>query len=398
MFAKALRATIEEIRNDPVLRIYGFCLAVTHILTFLFWRGGYDLVSLLTAPEPMCWPFWADCFRYRFLSPDGVYWLLRGYLFLSLIAGGLFTRKKWVAAAWWMFLAVNLLKLAVVLQDFQLRLNQHYMAGLACLAFLFVPGKRRFLKILIAFFYFWAGVLKLDPEWLSGAALYRPVWFFTGRWLPVICTYVVVLEIVFVWGLFSRRRWIFWTTLAQLLVFHVFSWPVVGYFYPTLMFCLLTIYPMDFVRPAAGTEPKRFGRLGYAFLGVFSLAQLVPYAMPGDSALTGEGRIFGVHMFDALVQCEAYALLKETAGTERKLNLHRNWAARIHCDPVVYWNRARALCRSEGRGTVFKDFDLILNARRSTETELKPVLAVENFCATDPAYRVWRHNEWIRTD
>jgi hypothetical protein len=398
MFARALRANIEEIRNDPVLRIYGGFLVLTHVLTFIFWRGTYDLIPILTAPEPVCWPFWADCFRYRLLSPDGVYWLLRGYLALSLIAGGLLTRKKWVAAAWWVFLAVNLLKLAIVLQDFQLRLNQHYMAGLACLAFLFVPGKRRFLKILIAFFYFWAGILKLDPEWLSGAALYRPVWFFTGRWLPVICTYVVVLEIVLVWGLFSRRRWLFWATLAQLLVFHVFSLPVVGYFYPTLMFLLLTIYPMDFLRPPAEEAPEKVGILGFVFLGVFSLAQLVSHLMPGDSALTGEGRLFGVHMFDALVQCEGFALMKRTDGTTWKKDLHRQLAARIHCDPIVYWNRARALCRSPERGSLFTDFDLYLNSRRSTEKDLKPVIAVENFCATDPAYRIWRHNVWIRAE
>lgn len=397
-FVNWLRGNIDEIRNDPVLRAYGIFLALTHVLTFVFWWRTYDLVSLLTDGDAICWPFWGDCFRYRFLSADGVYWLLRAYLLLSLLSLGLFARRKWVGAAWWVFLFLNLLKLGIVLQDFQLRLNQHYMAGLACMAFLLVPGKRRFLKILVAFFYFWAGILKLDVEWLSGAALYRPLWFFSGPWLPVVCTYVVVLEIVLVWGVLSRRPWLFWATLAQLFVFHVMSWPVVGYFYPTLMFCLLTIYPMDFVRPSAEGDARRIGALGFVFLGVFSFAQLVPHFMPGDSALTGEGRLFGVHMFDALVQCEAYAVLKGTDGTTRRKNLHRQMAARIHCDPIVYWNRARELCRSPDRGVNFSDFDLILNSRRSTEPAFKPVIDLKNFCASSPAYRVWRHNEWILTD
>jgi hypothetical protein len=397
-----IRRNIEELRDDPVLGAYGVFLALTHVLTFLsWWRGGIDLITVLTSPEPICWPFWGDCFRYRFLSPNGVYWLLRGYLALSLLSLALFAGRRWAAAAWWVFLALNLFKLAIVLQDFQLRQNQHYMAGIACLAFLFVPGKRRFLKILVAFFYFWAGLLKLDPEWLSGAALYRPLWLIPARWVPAACVYVVALEIVLVWGIFARKGRIFWGTLIQLVLFHVMSWPVVGFFYPTLMFCLLAIYPLDrfFSEPfpefLVGQAPRR-GIGAYAFLGIFSAAQLVPHLMPGDPALTGEGRLFGVHMFDALVQCEAYALLKRTDGAPARRNLHRrDMAARIHCDPIVYWNRANALCRSPERGVEFTDFDLVLNSRRTTRTELTPVIRLENYCASSPAYRVWRHNEWI---
>jgi hypothetical protein len=394
-----IRRSIEEIQDDPVLRVYGAALALTHVLTFLsWWRGALDLITVLTSGDPVCWPFWENCYRARILTPDGVYWLLRAYLLLSVASVLLFSLKKWAKAAWLVFLGLTFFKLAIILQDFQLRLNQHYMAGVASFAFLFVPGKRHFLKILVAFFYFWAGILKLNPEWLSGAALYRPLWFFAGRWLPVVCTYVVVLETVFLWGIFSKRVWLFWATLAQLVVFHVFSWPVVGFFYPTLMFCLLAIYPLDNLFPPPEAVSRGIGVPGYVFLSVFSAAQLVPHLMPGDSALTGEGRLFGVHMFDALVECEGYTILKGTDGTTRKKNLHAEMAARIHCDPIVYWNRARTLCRSPEHGRQFTDFDLILNSRRSTEKELKPVVAIENFCASDPDYHVWRHNAWIRAD
>ncbi|HSA59028.1 MAG TPA: hypothetical protein VLJ37_05015 [bacterium] len=391
-----IRRHIEEIRDDPVLRAFGALLAFTHVLTFItWWKGPLDLITVLTSREVICWPFWEDCFRARFLSPDGVYWLLRAYLALSVASMVLFARRRWAALAWWFVLGLTLLKLAIVLQDFQLRLNQHYMAGVASFAFLFVPEKRRFLKVLIAFFYFWAGLLKLDPEWLSGAALYLPLWFFAGKWLPVVCTYVVVLEIVLVWGIFARKGWIFWGTFAQLLLFHVMSWPVVGFFYPTLMFCLLAIYPLDRSFRSAPAFTGGFTKWGYAFLALFSLAQLVPHFMPGDSALTGEGRLFGVHMFDALVQCEAYAVLRRPDGSSARMNLYKPMAARIHCDPIVYWNRARALCRSPEHGTRFTDFDLVLDSRRSTQTAATPVIRLENYCASNPAYRTWRHNEWI---
>lgn len=386
---------ILEVREDPVLRAYGAFLAVTHVLTFIFWSfGGVSLIDILTSPEPVCWPFWAECFQYRFLSPDGVYWFLRAYLVMSLVSVLLFAKRSWATAAWWVFLALNLVKLLVVAQDFQLRLNQHYMAGVAAIAFLFLPGKRKLLKILIALFYFWAGLLKINQEWISGAALYRPIWLFTGAWIPVACTYVIVLEIVFVWGLFSRKTWVWGATLAQLILFHIFSWPVVGFFYPTLMFALLAIYVLD--RWGEGQNvADRMRWPSYLFLGVFSAAQLVPYMMPGDSALTGEGRMFGVHMFDALIQCEATALLRKSDGTTAKRDLYRPMAPRTHCDPIVYWNRANALCRSNEKGRDFSDFDLLLRSRKTSQGQMAVVIDLKNYCASSPAYRVWRHNEWI---
>ena len=62
--------------------------------------------------------------------------------------------------------------------------------------------------------------------------------------MPASCVYVVVLETTLIFGLYARRNWIFYATLAQLVAFHIFSWPIVGFWYPTLMFCLLSILPL----------------------------------------------------------------------------------------------------------------------------------------------------------
>jgi len=59
------------------------------------------------------------------------------------------------------------------------------------------------------------------------------------------CVYVIVLELGVTWGLLARRAWIFWTALAQFLVFHALSWQVVGFFYPLLMFAILAIFPLS---------------------------------------------------------------------------------------------------------------------------------------------------------
>ena len=123
---------------------------------------------------------------------------------------------------------------------------------------------------------------------------------FGARWLlwvpaflvPVACAYVIVLESVLVFGLFSRRRWLFWGTLAQLLLFHVISYPVVGFFYPALMAALLSIFPLARLvgRESEGPSLAALGRglepiPTYALLAGFSALQLVPLPVsgrPGD--------------------------------------------------------------------------------------------------------------------
>lgn len=183
------------------------------------------------------------------------------------------------------------------------------------------------------------------------------------------------------------------------------SWPIVGFFYPSLMFALLAIFPLSRLFSADSERPsfvRLEGRLEprstYALLAGFSLLQLVPYAFPGDSAITGQGRLFALHMFDAQVVCESHVTFHDVKGGSRRVSLTiGRGSARVRCDPIVYFNVARALCRqgaSQGRWT---DLDLSLRSRRATQTDLRPVVEIEGFCRANPTYDVWRPNPWIRT-
>lgn len=117
---------LQEIRGDPVLRAYGACLAGTHVLTFLFWCTTIPLVPILgPAGEVICWPFLPHCDAWRVLSAEQWRLILWGYLAISVVSVALFARPGWTRAAWWTLLIVNGVKLAIVLQDFQLRQNQH---------------------------------------------------------------------------------------------------------------------------------------------------------------------------------------------------------------------------------------------------------------------------------
>jgi hypothetical protein len=87
------------------------------------------------------------------------------------------------------------------------------------------------------------------------------------------------------------------------------------------MFALLAIFPLsrlfsaDPERPSfVRLEGRLEARSTYALLAGFSLLQLVPYAFPGDSAITGQGRLFALHMFDAQVVCESHVTFHDVKG------------------------------------------------------------------------------------
>ena len=224
------RAQIAEIEGDAALRWYGVAMAFLHVVTYLYWVDQRIAVFVGEGSEPICWPLVPDCGALRVLSPVGVALLLRAYFAAAVGAGLLFASRRLVPWAYASLVLVNVLKLAIMLLDYRLRMNQHYMAFFATFAYLFVPAKRDGLRVLVTLFYFWAGTLKLNWEWLSGAGLYRPMWPFSGAGVVVACAYVIVLELVIAWGLLAKRAWIFWAALAQFLVFHALSWQVVGFF------------------------------------------------------------------------------------------------------------------------------------------------------------------------
>jgi len=404
---KFIRSQIAEIERDTALRWYGVAMAVLHVVTYLFWVDQRIAAYVNAQAEPICWPLVPACEELRVLSAPGVALLLRAYFAAAIGAGLLFASRRLVPWAYAALVLVNALKLAIMLLDYRLRMNQHYMGFFATFAYLFVPGKRDALRVLITLFYFWAGTLKLNWEWISGAGLYRPLWPFSGAGVVAACVYVIVLELGVAWGLLAKRAWIFWGAFAQFLVFHALSWQVVGFFYPLLMFAILTIFPLSRLVPP-GDRPEGIlaalfrGREAwavYALVAVFSLLQLAPYAFPGDRALTGQGRLYALHMFDARATCAGWADLHNADGTTTRRNLKLPLDTRIACDPIVFFNRARNLCRQRDAGRLaFEDLDLFLSARRSSDGELKRIIDTKSFCAKGERYDPFRHNAWILTE
>ena len=402
---RALAAHVAEIEADGVLRAYGAVLVLTHLLTAVFWWYEDAGSMLHRAAEPICWGLVPGCAALRAFTEFQIEAMIAGYGLAAVLIAPLFLRSRLTLYGYLGLVALTLFKLFILALDFRLRRNQHYMALWITGAFLLVPGRREALRLLLVLFYFWAGTLKLNWEWLSGAGLYRPLWLIHGRELIMAaCAYVIVMELVLAWGLLSARRWIFWGTLAQLALFHVMSWPVVGFFYPVLMFMLLTLVLLDRLYPSGTSRADLLGPLWrgsaragtYAVLVGFSAFQLFPYTFPGDRAITGEGRIYGLHMFDAWVMCSAVAVVRDGSGSVHRVDLRPGLPPRMECDPLVIYHRARNLCA--GRGLVpmdVADLRLTLKSRRKSDTDLRTVIDLANFCTDPPAYRPLSHNNWI---
>ena len=142
-------------------------------------------------------------------------------------------------------------------------------------------------------------------------------------------------------------------------------------------------------------------------MGLFGAFQMIPRVFPGDTVLTGEGRVFALHMFDALVECEAALTYRAADGSMYTDSLPetRKLPHRSRCDPVIYFNIAKNRCTRlrEGRQLVsaavrdVRDLDLSLWAKRNSEPRFHQIVDLERFCAADPSYDVLRHNSWIRT-
>lgn len=382
-----------EIRRDRALQWLGALLALCHTLAALHWLYFQKLADILAAQNwpAVCWPFFPQCAQVHTFSATEVQAALWALIAASLIVALLFVLQKTTVACWSLGV-LAIVKLSIVMLDFRLRLNQHAMTAWVVLAFLLIPGKRRAVTWLLVAIYFWAGVLKLNPEWLDGRALY-------GR-LPLpdallgpACVYVVVLELLLVFGLLARHRWLFWATVAQLAVFHAVSVPVVSYFYPLLMALLLAFPVLCRFLPPPESQPSSRG--SWALLGVFSALQWTPALFPGDAVLTGEGRLLALHMFDAPLECQAWATAhgRGTSAIQTVPLRVAFLSNRILCDPLVYASAARDICAHNTTQT--GALDLHLHTRRAGEAAFHPVIDAPDVCAQPLQYTMLAHNPWI---
>jgi outer membrane protein assembly factor BamB len=349
----------------------------------------------------------------RFSTHSGGTSLLLLYGALGMVVSAWFARSlskpEATRGAYLGFAVLTGFKFGVFSLDYRFMGNYHYMAFLMSAAFLMVPGRRVFMPVLLCLFYACAATLKFNAEWLSGAALLRPS-FLSPELEHLALAAVIPVELLVVWGLLlnpskslkDRKQFTF--ALFALGTFHAFSWHIVGYFYPLTMGLLLSIAWLPWLlgerTPEAPSILRRFfsGKAhvsNYVLAVLFLGAQVPQHLGTSDSTLTGEGRIFALNMLDAKSQCLSYAFARSVGRVEEIPVDGDTLGIRIHCDPVVLYNRARAVCRERAQDPAFLDLDLYLVSKRTTDQSFRPVIASRDFCKTITDYRILTANPWI---
>jgi len=183
------------------------------------------------------------------------------------------------------------------------------------------------------------------------------------------------------------------------------SWQQVGFYFPAVMFLLLGVFPLVRRGPGAREGQSVLSRLvrgrlrpsSYALMTGFSLLQLPPLLIPGDAALTGEGRSYALHMVDAGVRCRGWAVVRRQDGSTVEVDLQGKSALRIACDPILIAERARNICEGHSRFvTGAAELDLHLIARRRSAPVMQTIIDLPGFCARKVRYNPFGRNDWIR--
>jgi outer membrane protein assembly factor BamB len=396
---------VQEISNSRALRIYGAALSSTLVVTAIAW---WSLAPTVfdTSALPLCWPQFPFCTDLRgFWSESVIKLHVLLIAIFGLIGIGAFLREK-PSIGYWALAAGTVFKVLMQIQDFRFMGNYHYMPYWLIAIYLLLPHKRTALPWMIVAFYISAGALKFNREWLSGATLLRPS-FIPLEFMGPLLLYAVAQECLIVFGLVSRFKWFYRFAFFNFIAFHLFSWHIVGWFYPVMMFFVLSIFPL--VRQEAGSlffleefkgRFSSFPKSAMATLSVFAAINIYPHLIPGEAALTGNGRMMGLNMLDVMPSCRHNLFLRYSK--DGRVNETVEWtnslvglAPRIKCDPIVFWNLAREICRSEAPNKEFLNLDMALLAKRQTDGAYRRIFAVKDFCTEGSAPNVILPTPWV---
>jgi len=169
------------------------------------------------------------------------------------------------------------------------------------------------------------------------------------------------------------------------------SFWVVGYFYPVLMFLILSLLPMLQFLPRS-LPSREWSESGVVLLVGFCALQLFPRLLTSDPALTGEGRQLALNMFDAPISCRAELEFRSRPGQVVPLRVPF-LQGRLRCDPIVFRAAANEICRTQ-RSDI-GDLDLRVVSKRSQDPAYTTVVDIHDFCSAPPSYSMFRHNLWI---
>jgi len=366
-----------EIEQNSLLKIYSYFLIIIHFWTALFWqRQGLEKIITFAA-ESYCWPLLPQCeLAKSWLAPIAevilpVYFIL---ILLGLFAKG--SRQRW----WFLFILEGL-KISIQFLDYRFMGNYHFMPHILTLTFLFVPYKSFWIRIWLVSFYVGAATLKLNFEWLSGGSLSWRVPFGNIFLLQISALFVLLMEALVPWFLFSKSRKVKTGALAILTLFHFISYYWVGFFYPAVMLCLLAFWFLEIRNPQ---EPVFYSRKNVRFLVgfipwlYFLLSQILAFGSSKEYSLGGSERLFSLNMFDARSECRGTFIVRRGEKIAEVSFKNEHFAVRVKCDPILFLEQGRQLCESQdsNQGKI----EAYLVSRRYTDFTTLSIIRESDLC------------------
>lgn len=366
-----------------------FGLTFSHLVTAYFWASSSAWMHYsLQNHKIYCYPIFKSCYELVFSDLFYVKYIFFGYLIISAITIALiiFGRNK---VTFGLFVCLFFLKFSILLSRYNFMGNYHTMHLTMVIVTLFAKQSLDKYRFVLCLQYFFAGLLKLNLEWLSGAALTSySQYLLKGPFHVLSLAYVPVLELILIWGLLSKNSFLRKLTLLQLVIFHLYSIIVVGAYYPLIMAGLL--WPVFYVE--ANTYFKNENRK--TFFEIFSFRN-VPQTLSSlfivliivwnltvklnsmDPAMDGYIRYLSLNMLDARLTCRN--TLYEVKDNMDIVSVDVPYLARslrVRCDPLVFDTFLRRLCKKNPT----KNFLFLLESKRTTQNHFTEIRNYKDAC------------------
>lgn len=351
------KGQIEEIQSSRVLQLYGALLGLSNILTAYFWWS-----REFSDTPAICWSFFQNCQVLSPISQNANSYLII-FAMISFLASLSLILKRG-KEGYILLLFAFALKMLFQITDYRLMGNYHYMNNIIQVCFLFVFEKTNMIRLFLVLFYMAASLIKFNTDWLSGSALIRPS-IFSGKLLEIACAYVIVLELVLAPLLvLVRNKIIKYAVLVQLIIFHIFSWHIVGYLYPLTMFFLISLFFLD---SNFFNWPKTKTNLFLIFIFIASQAYVA--ILEPQSSLNGRNRLLSLNMLDARAVCETRFILKYKNEIVEYIPDFLEYGMRIRCDPLIVLDHIKKTCEDQKMHSGFLDIDIDHQVRRFSESD-----------------------------
>ncbi len=369
--------------KESLQRSIYFGLLFAHLITAIYWFKDKNWMKFSTENYRIaCYPVFKNCYEVVFENlflVQSVFVLYLILSFMGLIVVVLDKKKVYLL----IFFFLTFLKLCLLLSRYNLMGNYHTMHLSLCAVTILSFASNSYYRLALALQYVFAGLIKLNIEWMSGASLVSySHYLIKGFWHSLSLAYVPTLELILIWGLLSKNVILRRITLLQLIIFHLYSILIVGFYYPLIMTGLLIpIIFQEFteqkneIRFVTNLHLKNLAPILFILLMIFWNISSKFY--PIDQAMDGNVRYLSLNMLDAKLRCQHSLIEEKPDGTIVALNIPKLATyLRIHCDALVFESFLKRLCIQNPKSR----FMFYLESSRTTDKNYSLVRNYKNVC------------------